>query len=772
MGISLLVTAHCLLLNAHWLLITDMSLQTGLDLLGQKRYAQAVQSLEAFLAGQSGTVREQLQARVALVQAYHRNGQVLEAIALCQKLAQSKNPTIQVWAEESLPKLQGASNSKKTTLKQLLHRGQQALKDKQYPQAIAALENYCSRVKDPDEPGYGQAQMGLVKAYQAVGQLEDAIALCQELTQTSDIMLESWAQQMLGALKSSQTKQNAPPDSDPPKQNKAVGGVRVPIAGTKDSLLLVSGITLTLLLGFVFVFLLLISQVVLYGNDWPLTLPAALGLTIGFNLLIFVFSPPLMDWMQHSLYGVRWVSLPDLEKDSPEAAQTLQRICKKHKLTPPKLGIIGDQTPTAFTYGSFPNTARIIVSDGLFHYLSDEEVAAVYAHELGHIIHWDFAVMTVAATLVQMMYLIYIYLSEPENNQDSKAVLAGRLAMAAYIFYLIGTYLILYLSRIREYYADHFSAQNTGNPNALSRALVKIAYGILESNESQEKPNRLTEGTRSLGIYDPKAASTTGTAYRLNSETQNLNRVFLWDLFNPWAFWMELNSTHPLTGKRIRALSTYAEQLGLNREFDMATVVQDGKQLSKKKLYGNFALDILRYLSPWLGLGVGGILTLFTGNFSCLLLGLGGGILCYGFALFPRFQSWDNTEVFSLLSNPYASPLHPIPATLTGEIIGRGDAGYVFGSDLMFEDETGLMFIHYASFWGPLGNFFFGATQANQFIGQGGKVRGWFRRGITPYLDLHEMSLGGEVVKGYHDAWLLIVGVLLVVLGGVTLLLS
>ncbi|NEO26382.1 MAG: peptidase M48, partial [Kamptonema sp. SIO4C4] len=164
--------------------------------------------------------------------------------------------------------------------------------------------------------------------------------------------------------------------------------------------------------------------------------------------------------------------------------------------------------------------------------------------------------------------------------------------------------------------------------------------------------------------------------------------------------------------------------------------------------------------------------TIFTGNFSFLLLGLGGGILCYVLALFPRFKSWGNTDVLTLLCNPYASPLHPLPATLTGEIIGRGDSGYAFGSDLMFEDETGLMFIHYASFWGPLGNFLFGATQANKFIGEGGKVRGWFRRGIAPYLDLHQMSLGGEVVKGYHNAWLLIIGVLLVLVGGMTLLLS
>ena len=94
--------------------------------------------------------------------------------------------------------------------------------------------------------------------------------------------------------------------------------------------------------------------------------------------------------------------------------------------------------------------------------------------------------------------------------------------------------------------------------NALSRALVKIAYGIVEEGSRQEEPSTLLEGTRALGIYDAKAATSTGTAYDcIASSPEKIGRVFLWDMFNPWGWWMELNSTHPLTGKRVRALSTY-----------------------------------------------------------------------------------------------------------------------------------------------------------------------------------------------------------------------
>ena len=60
-------------------------------------------------------------------------------------------------------------------------------------------------------------------------------------------------------------------------------------------------------------------------------------------------------------------------------------------------------------------------------------------------------------------------------------------------------------------------------------------------------------------------------------------RLFLWDLFNTQAWWVELNSTHPLTGKRVRTLSNYTEQLGLAMEFDMGHVVTEGKSLSEQK---------------------------------------------------------------------------------------------------------------------------------------------------------------------------------------------
>ncbi|MCU0541632.1 MAG: zinc metalloprotease HtpX [Oscillatoriaceae cyanobacterium Prado104] len=558
----------------------------------------------------------------------------------------------------------------------------------------------------------------------------------------------------------------------------AAAGVKL-AQSTGGNLALASGVTIAMLFGMVLA--LSLAAIFIMGSADPIGgLAIAVPITLVFNIAAFFLSPYLMDLTQNWLYNTRWVSLEEIQSQSPETARVIERVCQHKKLTQPRLGIIDDENPTAFTYGSFPNSARLVVSQGLFTYLDDDEIATVYAHELGHIVHWDFAVMTLASTLVQITYLIYTTARSLSRRGGEKAKdAAGSVAAIAYLFYIAGTYLLLYLSRTREYFADRFAAETTGNPNALSRALVKIAYGILEEGQRATEPSRLLEGTRALGIYDAKAATSTGTAYRIASEPEKIGRVFLWDMFNPWGWWMELNSTHPLTGKRVRALSTYAEQLGLDTEFDMGKIVGEGRNLSKRKLYGNFLLDLLLYTAEFLGLLVGFIAGVFlpVSNpmilIACPLIGLGAGILLKALVMFPNYQQAENLDVLTLMSDPYASPLRGKPAKLEGELIGRGDAGYAFGSDLKLQDNTGMLYLRYASRFGPIGNFLFGMKRVRSLIGMDVNALGWFRRGVAPWMDLIQVqSDSGTTVNSYHRFWSFVMGIGAIAIGIASLFVS
>jgi Zn-dependent protease with chaperone function len=553
----------------------------------------------------------------------------------------------------------------------------------------------------------------------------------------------------------------------------SMAGVKL-VMGSAGNLALASGVTITLMFGMVLALALGVTLIINSENP-VLGLTISIAIAILFNIAAFFLSPWIMDLTQKWLYGTRWIDTVELEQKSPETLEVIQRVCAQKNLKQPRLGLIDDQNPTAFTYGSLPNSARLVVSEGLFTYLDDDEIATVYAHELGHIVHWDFAVMTVASTLVQITYLLYVFASRVGRSGGDKVKdIAGTVAWVGYLFYIIGSYLLLYLSRTREYFADHFAAETTGNPNALSRALVKIAYGLVEEAQKAKEPSRLVEGTRALGIYDHKAAVSTGTAYRISADSSQIGRVFLWDLFNPWGWWMELNSTHPLTGKRVRALSTYAEQLGLEIEFDMGRAVGEGRHLDKGKLYGSFVLDLMLYIAPTIGffagIFVGLILTATTGIATWAiagpLIGLGLCGLFKIFVMYPNYSHAPETDVLGLMSDPYASPLRGKPAKLTGELIGRGDAGYKFGSDLKLQDRSGMLFLRYASRFGPIGNFLFGMKKVKSLIGMEVNTIGWFRRGVAPWMDLIQLETeSGTKVNSYHRFWSFLFNGILIALG-------
>lgn len=256
--------------------------------------------------------------------------------------------------------------------------------------------------------------------------------------------------------------------------------------------------------------------------------------------------------MYRFLYKNQWMTLEELEKESPKMVEMIRKICEAEKIKIPKIGMIPDDNPNAFTYGSGPWNARIIITHGIIKFLSDDEQSAVVAHELGHIANRDFIVMTIASTLLQILYEVYYYTNKQKSGDSDKKGKLAIIGMVAFVFYWIGSYILLYLSRVREYAADAFSAKYT-DANFLADALIKIAMGIL----SVEGDARLVKSTRYIGIAGDAVSKQLGLVYK-NCEKSGsfelLARSLLFDLKSPWAFLAELSSTHPLSGKRIGAL--------------------------------------------------------------------------------------------------------------------------------------------------------------------------------------------------------------------------
>jgi len=546
-----------------------------------------------------------------------------------------------------------------------------------------------------------------------------------------------------------------------------------------SNLAFASIVTLGILSSFVFfVFYLIAFQANFIGFGW------LVGLTVFTGVFLWLVSPAVTDFLQRWLYRIRRVDFKEFSKEHPELAEFIRLVCQKNNIPLPSLRIIADNNPTAYCYGSFPANARLVVSVGLFKYLNIEEQKAVYAHELGHIVNLDFIVMTIASILLQILYEVYYNFLRRRRRSSGKKDSTPIIGAIAYVLYVIGSYLVLYLSRTREYLADRFSARETQNPDSLSMALVKIAYGIATETDG-ESTHRLLASTRQMGIYDYKSAHAVGSTFKLATEQgggkaniDELSKVFLFDIYSPWAKISELNSTHPLTGKRIMALTEFALQNSKPSVFDFGKLAYEGEGLDRKKLYSEFWFGIFIYCFPFLA-GIFGLVMILTDygkflNYPLAVFLLGLAFLSQGIYKFsiPASEP-EKTTVFKLMQDPYANPLRGRYVEIEGKVIGKADAGSYLGEDVTMQDKSGcLIYLNYEALIPILGNLFFGLGKAKKMIGQPSRAVGWFRRSTFQVVDLYKIEVLGQTITSYTRFWGIVLGAFFILLAAVIVVLN
>jgi len=245
-------------------------------------------------------------------------------------------------------------------------------------------------------------------------------------------------------------------------------------------------------------------------------LDTGVAVAIGVFIIIlqFLIGPFLMDISLRWLYKMDWVTPAELPR---HFRQFVYNVCKNNGMKFPRFGIINDGAPQAFTYGHTPNNDRIVISRGILELLEPREAEAVVAHELGHAVHWDMFLMTVAQLVPLILYFLYRTLIRMRSSgRDKSAGPRIAIAIGAYILYIITEYLVLWFSRTREYYADGFAGETTGNPSGLASALVKIAYGLAGQEKKKNQKNRQAEAPTSR-LSAPWVSLTAGRHVHLRS---------------------------------------------------------------------------------------------------------------------------------------------------------------------------------------------------------------------------------------------------------------
>jgi len=257
---------------------------------------------------------------------------------------------------------------------------------------------------------------------------------------------------------------------------------------------------------------------------------------------------------------IKWVS----EKEEPELHRMVAELAQKANLPKPRVGISQLAIPNAFAFGRTRRDGRVCVTRGILSLLSKDELRAVLGHEISHIKHRDMVIITVLSAIPLIMYWIALSMMFRGmfGGQRGGGSYAALIGFGAFLLYFITNLLVLYGSRIREYYADRGSVQLGSMPHDLATALYKLVYGNARFKGSEEL--KRVEGVKAFFLNDPSRA------WREIRELTQIDRDMsgtidyneLMELrqkevrLRTSDKWMELFTTHPNMLKRIKHLST------------------------------------------------------------------------------------------------------------------------------------------------------------------------------------------------------------------------
>lgn len=256
------------------------------------------------------------------------------------------------------------------------------------------------------------------------------------------------------------------------------------------------------------------------------------GIIVGFlfaavmNLGSYWFS----DRIALRMAGAREVSYAE----APELHNMVAQLARASGLPAPRVAVIESDAPNAFATGRSAKHAVVAVTTGLLRLLNRRELAAVLAHELGHVRNRDILVSAVAATIAGAVTMVaqlgqwalaFGGIGRSDEDEEGASGLLGGILLLI-LAPIAATIIHLAVSRSREFGADETGAHLSRDPEALASALEKLeAY-------SRHVPLGVDPAVSHLFIVEP------------------LTGLSLQKLF----------STHPPTAERVARLRRMARQ--------------------------------------------------------------------------------------------------------------------------------------------------------------------------------------------------------------------
>jgi heat shock protein HtpX len=171
-------------------------------------------------------------------------------------------------------------------------------------------------------------------------------------------------------------------------------------------------------------------------------------------------------------------------EEAPGLHAMIERLCIQADLPKPKIAVADTHVPNAFATGRSQKSATVCATTGIMNTLSPSELEGVMAHELAHVKHRDVLIMTIASFFASIAAVIlqfgFFFGGDDDENPSILIVL-----LVSFVVYIVSFFLMLALSRYREFAADRGAAIVTGRPSALASALVKVS-GAMQQVPTQD----------------------------------------------------------------------------------------------------------------------------------------------------------------------------------------------------------------------------------------------------------------------------------------------
>jgi heat shock protein HtpX len=270
----------------------------------------------------------------------------------------------------------------------------------------------------------------------------------------------------------------------------------------------------------------------------------------------YMVSPAIVGWTMR----VKWVS----EEEEPVLHRMVTELSHQANLPKPRVGISELNIPNAFAYGRTQKDGRVCVTRGILQLLNQDELRAVIGHEISHIKHRDMTIITLLSVIPLIMYWLAwsMMWGGAFGNRRGGSSYTIIIGITAFLLYFITNLLVLYGSRIREYYADQGSIRLGNQPHHLASALYRLVYGNARLRDNQEM--RRVQGVKAFFVNDPSRAW--GELRELSQLDQDMSgRIDFGELMElrqkqiklgVGAHLMEIFTTHPNMLKRIKHLSS------------------------------------------------------------------------------------------------------------------------------------------------------------------------------------------------------------------------